>query len=475
MNENRANVHAGMAPRAHPVVSPIAAIALAACDASACVRGFSARARADGGEALAGSCDEVILGVDPWRDEGRPHAIGDRGAFAGCTHLMSASVGSLAAHPATRSNLGAVRSGVELFQLRYVTEARPGVAALASALLYAPSDAGDGVPVIVVEHGTTGMGPWCGPSRAHEAIDDLAVPFVARGYAVVAPDYAGLGIDTGMTSYLVGAREAASSLDALRAARRFRDRRFDGSRLGDEVVVIGYSQGGHAALFTHGAFDDAHDGRLLGSVAFAPALGDMRAWKPFFADPARATDGMSLYACMMLFANATEHGDAPAMDWLSPRAREALPRLFHDQCLSTLGIAVRQLFPTQGDLYAPSFQQSASACAFLGRGDAGTFAPWQSRLLAEQPGSFRSAAPALLVTGSADGVVPAATVACIRDRLARHGTTPAACAYAGATHADIVARAFGDVLRWIDARRRGETIDVCPAPLEAACPGEAAP
>jgi dienelactone hydrolase len=471
-----------MEPRARPSLAWLAwlaAIGLAACDAPACVRRDPAQAQAsaEGGGATAptGSCDEIILGVDPWRDDGAPHGLGDRGAFIGCTHFMSASVAALEAHPAARRDLGEARFGAELFQLRYVTETRPGEASLASALLYAPAGAAGRVPVVLVEHGTTGMGPACGPSRTHETVDALAVPFVARGYAVVAPDYAGLGIDTGMTSYLVGAREAASSLDALRAARRFRDRRFDGTRLGDEVVVVGYSQGGHAALFTHAAFDPSRDGRLVGSVAFAPALGDMRAWKPFFADSARATDSMSLYAAMMLFANAAEHGDGPAREWLSPTAHDALPRLFHDHCLATLGAPFRKLFPLQGDLYAPAFQEAAARCDFDVHGDASAFAPWRARLLAEEPGAFRSDAPALLVTGTADGVVPEATVACIRDRLVRHGTTPRACAYAGATHADIVARAFADVLRWVEGRRHGEDPDVCPEPLTAACPPATAP
>jgi dienelactone hydrolase len=467
-----------MGPRVRFSAAWLAAFVLSACDAPSCAREGRSRAepRGLGEPALrpeASSCDEIILGIDPWRDEGQALAPAARGAFLGCTHFMSASAEVLRKHPAARIDLGESRFGAELFQLRYVTETKPGVAGLASALLYAPVGATERHPVVLLEHGTTGMGPACGPSRAHDAVDALAVPFVARGYAVVVPDYAGLGVDTEMTSYLVGAREAASSLDALRAARAFRDRRFDGARLGAEVVVVGYSQGGHAALFTHGAFDASRDGQLLGSVAFAPALGDMRAWKPFFADAARATDGMSLYAAMMLFAHEAEHGDPPARDWLSVRAQETLPRLFHDQCLATMGVAFRQLFPAQGDVYTPEFQGAASRCAFAGA--CVDFEPWHARLRAEEPGRFRSEAPALLVTGSADGVVPESTVACIRDRLAAHGTARRACGYAGATHADIVAHAFGDVLRWIDARRRGEDLDVCPAPLAVACPPDAAP
>jgi acetyl esterase/lipase len=199
----------------------------------------------------------------------------------------------------------------------------------------------------------------------------------------------------------------------------------------------------------------------------------MRAWKAFFADASRATDGMSLYAAMMLVANATEHGNPTTEAWLSPKAREALPRLFHDQCLATLGGVFRELFPRQSDVYATSFQETASRCSLEGACD--DFEPWRTRLVAEEPGAFRSAAPALLVTGTADGVVPEPTVACIRDRLARHGTPVRACSYAGATHADVVTHALGDVLRWVEARRRGDEADVCPAPLAHECPPSSAP
>jgi dienelactone hydrolase len=444
------------------------AIALAACDARSCVDGPSGeRASRTAQPRSPGSCDEVVLGLDPWRDDGTTRALEERGHVLGCTHFMSASAEVLRRHPAARQDLGGLRAGAELFQLRYVTEGRPAVAAPATALLYVPTGIEGTIPVALVEHGTTGMGPGCAPSRTHEAVDALAVPFVARGYAVVAPDYAGLGIDTGMNSYLVGAREAASSLDALRAARRFRDRRFDGARLGDEVVIVGFSQGGHAALFTHGAFDPSRDGRLLGSVSFAPALGDMRAWRPFFAEPDRATDGMTLYATMMLYAQALEHGDPAVSSWLSPEAQGSLPRLFHDLCLGALGGTFRDRFPRQGDVYAPRFQAAASRCAF--DADCTDFDPWRTRLLAEEPGAFRSTAPALLASGDADGVVPGATVACIRERLVSNGTGARACSYVGANHGDVPARALGDALRWLDARRRGEDLDVCEVPLEARC------
>jgi pimeloyl-ACP methyl ester carboxylesterase len=63
------------------------------------------------------------------------------------------------------------------------------------------------------------------------------------GFAVVGTDYQGLGMP-GVHPYLVGKDEAYAVLFAARAAQRFRPAQASGP-----VIVMGHSQGGHAALF----------------------------------------------------------------------------------------------------------------------------------------------------------------------------------------------------------------------------------
>jgi hypothetical protein len=91
----------------------------------------------------------------------------------------------------------------------------------------------------------------CAPSLLAHPFADLAAigTLIMRGWAIVATDYTGLGTRgpgaVPTHTYLVGADEAYAELDALRAARQL-----DGVRLSGQFVVWGYSQGGHAALWT---------------------------------------------------------------------------------------------------------------------------------------------------------------------------------------------------------------------------------
>ena len=105
-----------------------------------------------------------------------------------------------------------------------------------------------GWPVITYAHGTTGSADACAPTRGYDAgmLVSYAYPLLRRwlkaGYAVVRTDYEGLGTP-GVHSYLVGATEGRSVLDAVRAARTLEP------RLSKRFVIAGHSQGGHAALF----------------------------------------------------------------------------------------------------------------------------------------------------------------------------------------------------------------------------------
>lgn len=103
-----------------------------------------------------------------------------------------------------------------------------------------------GWPVIVWTHGTVGINHGCAPSLNERTARDSQYlnTWLSLGYAVVAPDYPGLGSE-GLHHYLNAQGEAWSVLDGVRAA-------LTEFPLKNQVVLIGQSQGAHAAFASAG-------------------------------------------------------------------------------------------------------------------------------------------------------------------------------------------------------------------------------
>ncbi|QGN38073.1 alpha/beta fold hydrolase [Klebsiella oxytoca] len=103
-----------------------------------------------------------------------------------------------------------------------------------------------GWPVVVWAHGTVGVANHCAPSLNPRSDRDKQYlnTWLSLGYAVVAPDYAGLG-SSGLHHYLNARGEAWSVLDGVRAALK----QFP---LKNELILVGQSQGAHAAFATAG-------------------------------------------------------------------------------------------------------------------------------------------------------------------------------------------------------------------------------
>ena len=161
--------------------------------------------------------------------------------------------------------------GVRAWRLLYSTTRDDNTPDVASAMLFAP-EGGKDMPLVAWAHGTIGIVPHAAPSVALTLDRQMAaIPAfdaaVANGWAVVAPDYAGLGAGGRTHGYLIGTDEARSVLDAVRAAKTL-----EGLSLAAETVVWGHSQGGHAALWTGIlAPSYAPELRLSGIAAAAPA------------------------------------------------------------------------------------------------------------------------------------------------------------------------------------------------------------
>jgi len=163
----------------------------------------------------------------------------------------------------------ALPAGVRGWRILYATTVDDSTPATAVATVFAPIDPPTGVrPVIAWEHATTGLLQKCMPSLL--STPTKGVPWcnqiVMAGWVVVASDYS-FAEKGGPHPYLIGEGEGRATLDSVRAARQMSDLTLD-----KRMVVWGYSQGGHAALWT-GIVGPryAPELEILGVAAIAPA------------------------------------------------------------------------------------------------------------------------------------------------------------------------------------------------------------
>ena len=155
-------------------------------------------------------------------------------------------------------------------RILYVTTGVDGVRRVAGGMVWVPTAPQDGERKVVAwAHGTVGLGDQCAPSRNPSLMPTMSVwiaQMMQRGWIVTATDYQGLGTPPPY-SYLVGRAEAADVINSVRAARNL-----PGSAAGRSWAVYGFSQGGHAALWTaQSAEDMAPDLRLVAVAAVSPA------------------------------------------------------------------------------------------------------------------------------------------------------------------------------------------------------------
>ena len=159
-------------------------------------------------------------------------------------------------------------AGMRGWRILYATSIDDNTPATAVATVFAPTDPPAGpCPVIAWEHATTGLLQKCMPSLL--SMTTKGVPWCNRivmaGWVVVATDdsFAEKG---GPHPYLIGEGEARAVLDSVRAARQMPELTLD-----KRVVIWGYSQGGHAALWS-GIVGPryAPDLEILGVAAIAP-------------------------------------------------------------------------------------------------------------------------------------------------------------------------------------------------------------
>ncbi|HLR56744.1 MAG TPA: lipase family protein [Beutenbergiaceae bacterium] len=326
--------------------------------------------------------------------------------------------------------------GAEGIRILYTTtrdgEATPVVA---SAVVYTPTGVED-APVVAWAHGTTGQASGCAPSMnsleagAMYVLDDV----LTAGWAIVATDYTGLGTP-GSHPYLIGEGEGRSVIDAVRAAGQ------SDLSLGQDTVVWGHSQGGHAALWAGGLWEEyAPELPLAGVAALAPAAN-----VPAVIDSWAESRLSNIFSAYVLSSYGQEYDDVAARDYIRPPA-EATAQALAARCLDDPGTAV--------SLTASLLQETTIWDGGEVRG------PLRDRAEENIPDTPISA-PVLIAQGEDDAAIPLASQDAYTADRCGEGWELDYRTYPGLDHLPLVepdSEAIDDVFVWTAALFSGEDV-----------------
>lgn len=311
-------------------------------------------------------------------------------------------------------------------------------------------------------HGTLGGARGCAPSipedPARNLVDyytygsrysiDVGVPALTQmlraGYTVTATDYQGLGTP-GVHQYTVGSTEARNVFDSVKAAQEL-----PAAAAGRRVVLLGWSQGGGAAIFS-GQTAGARYGRplqVLGVAALAPAANTAPDIELRVPPGPTSTLSPSVSTVQQLNAFrgfAAAYPELDVADVVAPAGMPALDAL-GVQCTVHLGDVIQELGVDVRTFFRYPLPSD-----------------WRARFEQNTAGNETTVAPVLTMQGTADTVVnPNGTTQYV-ERACRFGQPVQYSTYDGATHQTIPFVAQQEYVRWIADRFAGR-----PAPSDCA-------
>jgi acetyl esterase/lipase len=272
--------------------------------------------------------------------------------------------------------------GAMAWRILYLSTSLNGEPVAVSGVVIAPvGQSASPRPVIAWAHGTVGVLPQCGVSHTKNPYQQTPTVdlLVREGFIVVATDYPGLGTP-GVHPYLVGPVEAYAVLDSIRAARQL------DVNAGDQFVVWGASQGGHASLWAaQTAAEYAPELRLIAAAASAPATDLAKIVQAKLDDR-----GGGVFTSAALYAWSHTYLGANLDEIIKPEQRAQFERM------ATTCISTPAAFLTIGDLLTPSAYLSADILAIE---------PWRT-FFADNTPRGQITVPLLITHGSADNLIP---------------------------------------------------------------------
>jgi pimeloyl-ACP methyl ester carboxylesterase len=298
-----------------------------------------------------------------------------------------------------------------------------------------------GFPIVSWAHGTTGVASGCAPSvTGTSTVPDLAAHIKNR-QIVAATDYRGLGAP-GQHPYLVGISEAQDVLDAARAARSL-----VAGVASNSVAVLGFSQGGQAALFAGEVAPSYAPELFLAGVAAVAPVTSVLDLAPTGDQP--PPSGQSAFTAMVLYAWARHYRTFGLGSVLTPAGIADLSAV-SSSCVNAIASLYDAVAP--GRFFLPGWQARPAV---------------QAANRANRPGDAPTSAPILIVQGTADDVVPfAQTTRFVSRQLCRSQyDTVDYVAERGVGHSQALDQSTALIDRWLQARFTGTSgTDSCTRP-----------
>ena len=140
---------------------------------------------------------------------------------------------------------GDINFGVKGYKVFYLTPNEKDSLVKATAAIFLPENNGFNSPILSWQHGTA-VSTLGVPSAQIDNQNSLGIISASHGYITLMSDYLGLGEGEGDHNYCHSKTEASSIIDLILASKDFAESQ--GVGIGEQVFLMGYSQGGHATM-----------------------------------------------------------------------------------------------------------------------------------------------------------------------------------------------------------------------------------
>jgi len=270
--------------------------------------------------------------------------------------------------------------------------------------------------------------------------------------------------------------EAHSVLDSTIAMRKL----LVGGSLSGKVVVVGHSQGGHAAIASQ-AYAKSYglEGELVGVAAFAPLWINSGAWGAALSSlvglNTKDNAGTIAYTLDYYYGHGELlDGAGHGGDVFKEDKRAQLKEILTTKCQHDVEAALPSVGEKPGDLYSGGFVLGITTCELTGACVGSDASKWHDRFRADRPAIDAHGAPIVVWAGGKDTAISPGRIKCALDRMQvdlgdadKPTTQIKLCGDATAVHSGFVGarpdisdgitrRGMTWVDQWIAARTLGE-------------------